>query len=69
MSADLKNARFPPELLSEIDEATRNATSGVRDPDVMRKAAESMDHLREEIRRKHGVLNIGVPALRELRDA
>ena len=69
MSIDLKNVGIPPELMAELEEATRYAASGVRDPEVMRKAAESMDHLREDIRRKHGVLDIGVPAIRELRDA
>jgi hypothetical protein len=28
-----------------------------------------MDRIREEIRRKHGTLDIGVPAIRELRDS
>jgi hypothetical protein len=27
-----------------------------------------MDRIREEIRRQHGVLDIGVPAIRALRD-
>jgi len=55
--------------MAELEEAICRAASGVRDPEVMRKAAESMDRLREDIRRKHGILNIGVPAVRELHDA
>ena len=47
----------------------RAALSHVRDPEVMRQACERMDRRREEIRQKHGVLDIGVPAIRELRDA
>jgi hypothetical protein len=35
----------------------------------MRRAATSMDRLRKEIRRRHGLLDIAVPALHELRDA
>lgn len=58
---------IPPEIMAEMQEAVRLAMSGVRDPEVMRKACESMDRQREEIRRKHGVLDIGVPAIRELR--
>jgi hypothetical protein len=69
MSIDLKRTEIPPELMAELEDAIRCAASGVRDPEVMRKAAESMDRLREDVRRKHGVLDIGVPALRELRDA
>ena len=35
---------------------------------IMRQAAASMDRLREEIRQKHGLLDIAVPAIREFRD-
>ena len=69
MSIDVKNTGIPPELMAELEEAICHAASGVRDPEVMRKAAESMDRLREDIRRKHGVLDIGVPAIRDLRDS
>ena len=33
----------------------------------MRKAAERMDRMREETYRLHGLLDIGVPAIREVR--
>jgi hypothetical protein len=69
MSIETKETDIPPEVMAELKEAARYAASGARDPEVMRKAAESMDRLREEIRRKHGILDIGVPAIRELRDA
>lgn len=59
---------FSPELRAELDEAIRRAMSGERDPEVMRKACERMDRMREEIRRRHGILDIGVPAIRELRE-
>lgn len=68
MSIELKDTGIPPEVVADLEEAARYAASGVRDPEVMRKAAETMDRLREEIRRKHGVLDIGVPAIRQLRD-
>ena len=59
---------IPPQLLAEMQEAADRAAKGVRDPEVMRQAAESMDRLREAIRQRHGTLDIGVPAIRELRD-
>jgi hypothetical protein len=59
---------IPPEVMAEMEEAARRAMSGVRDPEVMRRACERMDRISEEIRRKHGVLDIGVAAIRELRD-
>jgi hypothetical protein len=58
---------FPPEIRAEIAEALRRALTGVRDPELMRRACERMDRIREEIRKSNGVLNIGVPAIRELR--
>ena len=60
---------LPPDVLAAMEEAARAALSNVRDPEVMRQACERMDRMREEIRQKHGVLDIGVPAIRELRDA
>lgn len=68
MSIELKDTGIPPEVMADLEEAARYAASGVRDPEVMRKAAETMDRLREEIRHKHGELDIGVPAIRQLRD-
>jgi hypothetical protein len=58
---------FPPEVRAELEEAVRRAMSGVRDPEAMRRACERMDRMREEIRQQHGILDIGVPAIRELR--
>lgn len=58
---------FPAEIRAELEEAVRRAMSGVRDKEAMRRACERMDRISEEIRQKHGVLDIGVPAIRELR--
>ena len=54
--------------ISELS-STLASVEAVLDPEVMRRACERMDRLREEIRRRHGILDIGVPAIRELRDA
>ncbi len=59
---------IPPELMAELQRAAEQAAQGVRDPEAVRRACEDMDRLREEIRRRHGVLDIGVPAIRALRD-
>jgi len=37
------------------------------DPEVARRIHERAEKAREEIFRRHGVLDIGVPAIRELR--
>ena len=59
---------FPAEVRAEIEEAIRRAMSGVRDPEIMRRACERMDRVSEEVRQRHGILDIGVPAIRDLRD-
>jgi hypothetical protein len=56
-----------PEFRAEFERAVRRAMSGQRDPEAMKKACEHMDKVREEIRRTHGVQNIGVDLIRELR--
>jgi hypothetical protein len=56
-----------PELEAEFQEAVRQAMSLKRDPEAMRRAAERMDRMREETYRRHGLLDLGVPAIRELR--
>jgi hypothetical protein len=55
--------------MAELQAAADLAASGVRDPEAMRKASADMDRIREEIRQTHGVLDIGGPAIRDLRDA
>ena len=55
-----------PELMHELEAAIGRASRGVRDPGAMVRAFESMDRIREDIRREHGVLDIGFPAIREL---
>lgn len=67
MAIKVPNNAFPAEVRIEIEEAIRRSMSGVRDPEAMRRACERMDRIREEIRNRHGVLDIGVPAIRELR--
>jgi hypothetical protein len=60
---------IPPELMAELRQAAERAAQGIRNPEEMARACEEMDRVREEIRRKHGILEIGVRAIRELRDS
>jgi hypothetical protein len=69
MSIDTTPTGIRPDLMAELQKAADRAAAGVRDLEAMRKASEDMDRIREEIRRQHGVLDIGGPAIRELRDA
>ncbi len=62
------DSALPPEIMAELQEAANRAAQGIRDPEMVRKSRERMDRRREEIRRKYGILDIAVPAIRELRD-
>jgi hypothetical protein len=68
MSTSEANA-IPPDVMADLEAAARYAASGVRDPEVMRRACEHMDRLSDEIRRQVGVQDIGVQIIREMRDA
>ena len=68
MTKNDSNSIISSEIMSELQAAADRAAKGIRDPVTMSKACERMDKLREEIRKKHGILDIGVPAIRELRD-
>lgn len=69
MRVESMQTGIPDKLMAELQEAADRAARGVRDPEAMEQAARSMDSLREEIRRKHGILDMAVPANRELREA
>ena len=62
------NTRIPPELLTELQDAADKVAKGIRDPEAMRKACERMDRMREELRQKHGEMNVAVDLIREARD-
>ncbi len=59
---------IPEELWEAAERATQIAMSNIRDPEVMRQAAERMDRLSEQIYKREGLLDIAVPYLREARD-
>jgi hypothetical protein len=63
-----ENNLISPEVATQMQEAAENAVKGFKDPERIKRARASMDRIREEIRKEHGVLDIGVPAIRELRD-
>jgi hypothetical protein len=67
MNHDEAKSAITPELEAEFQAAVRQAMSSERDAEAMRRAAERMDRMREETFRQHGLLDVGVAAIRELR--
>ena len=59
---------IPPEVKSALQEALANLAKGIRDPEAAKKAAARMDRMREETRKRVGVVNVAVDLIRELRD-
>jgi hypothetical protein len=64
----IHQSSIPTDILSQLREEALKASKEDRDPDEMERACADMDRIREEIRAKHGILDIAVPAIRELRD-
>ena len=51
-----------------MERATELAVSGKKDLEFERRVQAEAKKIREEIFKKHGLLDIGVHAIRELRD-
>ncbi len=60
---------IPPELAADTHAVIEKLTSGKPlDADTYRRIRDRADCVRDAILRKHGLLDVGVPAIRELRD-
>lgn len=69
MKADETSTHIPTDLARETELVIDHLMTGSPlAPDALRKLRERGDSIREEILRTHGVLDIGVPAIREARD-
>ena len=61
---------IPPELAADTKAVLEKLAGGKPlDPETRDRIVGEADKIREELRRQHGVLDIGVPAIRELRDS
>jgi hypothetical protein len=56
------------EATAELSEAVRFAATGTADPDMLRRIAEESSRVRERLLRKHGLLDLAVPLIREIRE-
>jgi hypothetical protein len=63
------NCSLPADLEADTQAVLEKLTAGKPlDPETYRRIRERADRIRDEVYRKHGVLDIGVPAIRELRE-
>jgi hypothetical protein len=59
---------IPSEVLADMKRATELALSGKNDREFVQRVQEEAKRLRVEILLKNGFLDVGVSAIRELRD-
>ena len=58
----------PPATLTDLEYAIQLIVSGKKDPEFAARVQAETEEITQEIRRKHGVLNIAVELIREARD-
>lgn len=56
------------DLVRELEQALKRASTGSRDAVEMRQAREEMNRLREELRQKIGVVDVAVDLIRDARN-
>lgn len=71
MSADLKSTgSIAPDVFADGEAIVEALMAGTKpDPELVRRVRERAARITEDIRKKHGILDIGARAIRELRDA
>lgn len=55
-------------VTTELQEAAERAAKGIRDAEIMRKACDGMDEIRDDVRRRLGVVDMAVDLVREARE-
>jgi hypothetical protein len=61
---------LPPDVRADLEAVVAAVSTGKPvDPAVRERVRAGADRTREAVYRRHGLLDIGVPAIRELRDA
>jgi hypothetical protein len=63
MSIDTSN-----NAANELQKTLARVQAGVRDPVAIRQACERMDRMREELRKKIGIVDVAVELIRDARN-
>ncbi len=59
---------LPADVRLMLDEAIRHALTGEGDPAILQRIHDEAEKIKREVFAKHGLLDIGTSAIRELRD-
>jgi len=69
MSTGTQASCIPPEILTDGDAVIEAIMAGKKlEPEIARRIHARAKRIRDEVFQKHGLLDIGVPAIREFRD-
>jgi hypothetical protein len=56
------------DVMADLERAVKILMTGQRDPEFEQRIHVQAEKISQEVLKKHGVLDIGVPAIRALRD-
>jgi hypothetical protein len=59
---------IPADVMADLERAVEILMSGQRDAEFERRIHAQAEDISQEVLKRHGVLDIGVPAIRALRD-
>jgi hypothetical protein len=59
---------IPSDVSADLDRAVEILLTGRRDPEFEQRIHTRAEKISQEVLKRHGVLDIGVPAIRALRD-
>lgn len=69
MSTELHDVGISPEVMADLEDVLRQSEHGiVSDSELVKRVTERSRRVQEELRRKHGQLNIAVDLIRATRD-
>ena len=67
-TTDGKDTGIPPEAMADAQVVAECVAAGRPIPsEIVRRIQEEAQRIRERLRQQYGILDIGVPAIRELR--
>jgi len=56
------------EGIKDLQDAVERLIKGIRDPEIIRKACDDMDRMREETRQRIGTVEVAVELIRDARN-
>lgn len=57
-----------PDMTNELSEAVHRMMNGIRDPAIAQRAREDMNRMREETRKRIGIVEVAVDLIRDARE-